>query len=70
MLTITVMILAGLLSLPIMMVLSASIGDMPITFNATFRAITNGLGLSHYSLPPVEAGIVAVPNESLTDGCW
>ncbi len=41
-----------------MMVLSASIGDMPITFKATFRAITNGLGLSHYSLPPVEAGIV------------
>ncbi|MEN4704421.1 FecCD family ABC transporter permease [Pantoea agglomerans] len=51
-------ILAGLLSLPAMMVFSSSTGDMPISFTITAQAIANGLGLTHYDLSPVEAGVV------------
>jgi len=51
-------ILAGLFSLPVMMVLASSTGDMPVSFAVTAQAITNGLGLTHYDLSPVEAGVV------------
>ncbi|HAU5563766.1 TPA: iron ABC transporter permease [Serratia fonticola] len=51
-------VLAGLVSLPVMMIFSSSIGDMPISLIATFQAITNGLGMTHYDVPAVEAGIV------------
>ncbi|QNQ21383.1 iron chelate uptake ABC transporter family permease subunit [Kosakonia sp. SMBL-WEM22] len=51
-------ILLGALSLPIMMILAATIGDIPVTFATAARAITNGLGITHFDLPPVEAGIV------------
>jgi len=50
--------LAGLLSLPIMMVLASATGDMPISFTVTAQAIANGLGVAHYDLSPVEAGVV------------
>lgn len=50
--------LVCLASLPLMMVLSSATGDMPVTFANTARAITNGLGITHYDLPAVEAGIV------------
>lgn len=53
-----IVILAGLLSLPVTMVLAASTGDMPVSFTVTAQAIANGLGLTHYDLSPVEAGIV------------
>lgn len=52
------MLLAGVFSLPVMMLCSASIGDMPVPFSTTLRAIMNGLGLVQYDLNPVEAGIV------------
>ncbi|MGK3114724.1 FecCD family ABC transporter permease [Candidatus Pantoea formicae] len=55
---VALILMAGLLSLPVMMVFSASIGDMPISLTDTTRAITNGLGITHYDLPPVEAGII------------
>lgn len=48
----------GILSLPVMMALAAATGDMPVSFTTAFRAITNGLGLTHFDLPAVEAGIV------------
>ena len=51
-------ILAGLLSLPVMMILVSSTGDMPVSFTVTAQAITNGLGLTHYEISPVEAGVV------------
>ena len=51
-------ILAGLLSLPVMMVLVSSTGDMPVSFTVTAQAIANGLGLTNYNLSPVEAGVV------------
>ena len=53
-----VVMLAGLLSLPIMMVLASATGDMPISFTVTAQAIANGLGVAHYDLSPVEAGVV------------
>lgn len=51
-------IIVGLLSLPLMIVLAAATGDMAISFADTARAIANGLGIAHYDLPAVEAGIV------------
>ncbi|KNC09072.1 ABC transporter permease [Klebsiella sp. RIT-PI-d] len=52
------LLLAGLCSLPMMMIYSASIGDVPISFSTTSSAILNGLGLTSYDLNAVEAGIV------------
>ncbi|WP_425325312.1 FecCD family ABC transporter permease, partial [Phytobacter massiliensis] len=40
------------------MILAAATGDIPVSFATTFRAITNGLGITHFDLPAVEAGIV------------
>lgn len=51
-------IVAGFLAVPVMMILASSTGDMPISYAITAKAIANGLGLTHYDLPPVEAGIV------------
>lgn len=55
---ISLIISGGMLSLPIMMILAAATGDIPVNFATAFRAITNGLGLTHFDLPAVEAGIV------------
>lgn len=52
------LILAGLVTLPLMMLLAASTGDMPVSVALTARAITNGLGITHFALPAVEEGIV------------
>ncbi|RAU38779.1 iron chelate uptake ABC transporter family permease subunit [Enterobacter sp. RIT418] len=52
------LIFCGILSLPVMMALAAATGDIPIGFATAFRAMTNGLGLTHFNLPAVEAGIV------------
>ncbi len=52
------LLLAGLLSLPLMILLSASLGDIPISISTTSRAIMNGMGLANYNLNLVEAGIV------------
>jgi ABC-type Fe3+-siderophore transport system, permease component len=52
------LIFCGVLSLPLMMALAAATGDIPIGFATAFRAMTNGLGLTHVDLPAVEAGIV------------
>lgn len=52
------LIFCGILSLPLMMALAAATGDIPIGFATAFRAMTNGLGLTHVDLPAVEAGIV------------
>ncbi|HDS9358130.1 TPA: iron ABC transporter permease [Enterobacter chengduensis] len=52
------LIFCGILSLPVMMALAAATGDIPIGFATAFRAMTNGLGLTHFDLPAVEAGIV------------
>lgn len=51
-------IFAGILSLPVMMVLAAATGDIPVSFATVVRAITNGLGITHFDLPTVEAGII------------
>ncbi|AUX93133.1 FecCD family ABC transporter permease [Mixta gaviniae] len=51
-------IFTGILSLPVMMTLAAASGDMPVSFATAARAITNGLGITHFDLPAVEAGIV------------
>jgi len=51
-------IFCGILSLPIMMTLAAATGDMPVSYATAFRAITNGLGITHFDLPAVEAGVV------------
>lgn len=51
-------ILASLLSLPLMMVFASSTGDMAVSFRVTVKAIANGLGIAHYDLSPVEAGII------------
>ncbi|HIE5388248.1 TPA: FecCD family ABC transporter permease [Enterobacter cancerogenus] len=52
------LIFCGILSLPVMMALAAATGDISIGFATAFRAMTNGLGLTHFDLPAVEAGIV------------
>ncbi|MEN4545380.1 MULTISPECIES: FecCD family ABC transporter permease [Pantoea] len=51
-------IFAGVLSLPVMIVLAASVGDMPVSFATTAQAITNGLGITCIDVPAVEAGII------------
>ncbi|EPW1514237.1 FecCD family ABC transporter permease [Salmonella enterica subsp. diarizonae serovar 48:r:z] len=51
-------IFCGIVSLPAMMAFAAATGDIPVSFATAFRAITNGLGLTHFDLPAVEAGIV------------
>lgn len=51
-------IFTGILSLPVMMTLAAASGDMPVSFATAARAITNGMGITHFDLPAVEAGIV------------
>ncbi|OON42060.1 ABC transporter permease [Izhakiella australiensis] len=51
-------VLPGLLGLPLMMVLAAANGDMPVPFAHAAMALANGLGLADYRLPPVEEGIV------------
>lgn len=51
-------IFAGVLSLLVMIVLAASVGDMPVSFATTAQAITNGLGITCIDVPAVEAGII------------
>lgn len=48
----------GLLSLPVMMIFAAGVGDMPISFQDTARAIANGLGWTQFPLPPITSGII------------
>ncbi|WPC76771.1 FecCD family ABC transporter permease [Vibrio porteresiae] len=48
----------GLLSVLLLMVLAARIGDVPVSFEHTWMAITNGLGLTDYPLSPLEQGII------------
>ncbi|WP_380180514.1 FecCD family ABC transporter permease [Kalamiella sp. sgz302252] len=52
------LVFVGFLSLPLMMTVAATTGDIPVSFATAVRAITNGLGITHYDLPAVEAGIV------------
>jgi iron complex transport system permease protein len=52
------LILSGALSLPLMMVITAASGDMPIAPADVVRAIANGLGIGHYRLSPIDEGIV------------
>ena len=49
---------AGAVALPLMLVFAASIGDMPVSYAVTGKAILNGLGLTAYGLPQPEEGIV------------
>ena len=49
---------AGVMALPLMLVFAASIGDMPVSYASTGKAILNGLGLTSYALPQTEEGIV------------
>ncbi|RYA40318.1 iron ABC transporter permease [Enterobacter cloacae complex sp. 2DZ2F2B] len=49
---------AGAMALPLMLVFAASIGDMPVSYASTGKAILNGLGLTSYALPQTEEGIV------------
>ena len=49
---------AGAVALPLMLVFAASIGDMPVSYAVTGKAILNGLGLTAYVLPQPEEGIV------------
>lgn len=37
---------AGAMALPLMLVFAASIGDMPVSYASTGKAILNGLGLT------------------------
>lgn len=46
------------MALPLMLVFAASIGDMPVSYASTGKAILNGLGLTSYTLPQTEEGIV------------
>lgn len=46
------------MALPLMLVFAASIGDMPVSYASTGKAILNGLGLTSYALPQTEEGIV------------
>ena len=55
---IVALILACVPGLPLMLVLAATIGDMPVSFIDTTKAIGNGLGLTAFPLSAVEAGIV------------
>ena len=49
---------AGIMALPLMLVFAASIGDMPVSYASTGKAILNGLGLTAYALPQTEEGII------------
>ncbi|WP_222890090.1 iron chelate uptake ABC transporter family permease subunit [Enterobacter sp. C2] len=55
---ITALILACVPGLPLMLVLAATIGDMPVSFIDTAKSISNGLGLTAFPLSALEAGIV------------
>jgi iron complex transport system permease protein len=48
----------GLLTLPLMLVFAATVGDMPVSYTNAGKAILNGLGLGTWPLPQVEEGIV------------
>ena len=52
------LLLAALIALPVVMVLACTVGDLPVSFSVTAKALTNGLGLTHYPLLPLEEGIV------------
>lgn len=49
---------AGIMALPLILVFAASIGDMPVSYASTGKAILNGLGLTAYALPQTEEGII------------
>ncbi|WP_197655231.1 FecCD family ABC transporter permease [Vibrio tritonius] len=53
-----VLMTLGLLSVLLLMVLAARIGDVPVSFEHTWMAITNGLSLTDYPLSPLEQGII------------
>ena len=53
-----VLMVVGLLTLPLMLALAASIGDMPVSFTNAGKAMLNGLGLASFELPQIEEGIV------------
>jgi len=48
----------GIVTLPLMLVFAATVGDMPVSYTNAGKAILNGLGLGSYVLPQVEEGIV------------
>lgn len=52
------LIIAALFSMPVMMVVAAASGDMPVAPSDVVRAIANGLGIGHYRLSPIDEGIV------------
>ncbi|WP_253383950.1 FecCD family ABC transporter permease [unidentified bacterial endosymbiont] len=49
---------AGLITLPLMLVFAASIGDMTVSWTDSGKAILNGLGLATFDVPQVEEGII------------
>ncbi|SFN07321.1 iron complex transport system permease protein [Izhakiella capsodis] len=51
-------IFTGVISLPLMLIIAAANGDMPVPFTHAAMALANGLGFSHFPLPPIEEGIV------------
>ena len=52
------LIATGVLALPLMLVLAATVGEMPVSYASAGKAILNGLGLAAFDLPQVEEGIV------------
>lgn len=52
------LIILAVATLPVMLILASTIGDVPVSFATTAQAITNGLGLTAYPLSAVEEGIV------------
>ena len=54
----SLLVLCGLLTLPVMMVFACTVGDLPVSFVATAQALANGIGLTHYPLPPLEEGVI------------
>ncbi|WP_312210594.1 iron chelate uptake ABC transporter family permease subunit [Pseudescherichia sp.] len=52
------LMLACVPGLPLMLALAATIGDMPVSFMDTAKSISNGLGITAFPLPALEAGIV------------
>jgi iron complex transport system permease protein len=52
------LIAIGVLALPLMLVLAATVGEMPVSYISAGKAILNGLGLAAFDLPQVEEGIV------------
>lgn len=53
-----ILAIAGTITLPAMMVIASSVGDMQVSLINTIHAITNGLGITHYQMSPIEAGII------------